>query len=124
MTEDAYQETVLRDWYRLIQQQEPVRILELLGCFYDRQRDRDFLLPVLQGFPYNEVYLYLFQPDAQSYEAFMSAAQYPAAAQCAAEGLAALQQATASIIQQATAEQQQIWQQLCPVGMGQEEQAR
>ena len=124
LTEDAYQETVLRDWYRLIQQQEPVRILELLGCFYDRQLDRDFLLQVLQGFPYNEVYLYLFQPDAQSYEAFMSAAQYPAAAHCAAKELAALQQAADSIIPRGTAEQQQIWQQLRPAGMGQEEQVR
>ena len=124
LKDDSYQEIVLRDWYRLIQQEDPVRILELLGYFYDRQRDREFLHQAFREFPYNEVYLYLFQPDAQSYEAFMAAAQYAAAAHCAAKELAALHQAADSIIPQGTVEQQQTWQRLRPAGTIQAEQMR
>lgn len=121
LTEDAYQETVLRDWYRLIQQGKPVQILELLGHFYDRQRDREFLQQALQSFPYDEVQLYLFQPEPHSYEAFMATRHYSAAAAVAAADLSELQQVSAQVISNGTIGQQRVWQQLLPAKMAQSE---
>ena len=124
LTEYPYQETVLRDWYRLLQQDDPVHILELLGNFYDRQRDRTFLQQALRAFPYNKVLLYLLQPDPHSYEAFMAARQYSAAAACIATELAALQRDADQLVPQGTAEQQLVWQQLYPVRAAQAEPVR
>lgn len=120
---NRYQEEALRSLYAIVQEEDAASVLELLGEFYERARDRDFLVRVLQQYRYGMVYLYIAEPEPDSYEAFMSAAQYSAAARCAAEELAALQQAAASIIPQGTIEQQSIWQQLRPAGMPQGEKA-